>query len=301
MTKEKGDQSAGLLDYLSEAFRFRWNLLFFLGASVAGAISPVANVAIPVILAGELLYLTGLISIPRFRAAVDAKVHARNRRKRSHKSQVSPASRTLSELLDNLSADLRERFLKLRKRCLDMQGIAQGVRGESSRRNEADEVRTPALDRLLWVFLKLLRSQQSLSRFLTTTDEDAIQARLEQLGVRREALTEASDERLRRSLVDDIATTELRLDNYRKAEKNAEFVDVELDRIEGKIQALTEVMVSNQDPDYISSQVDSVAESMKHTEEAIRELNSITGLRDELDSTPEILESEIYLPEVAET
>ena len=299
MTKAKGDRSAGLVDYLSEAFRFRWNLLFFLGASLAGVISPAPDVAIPVILAGELLYLIGLTSIPRFRAAVDAKVHARNKQKKSNKSKLSPASRTLSELMDELSAESRERFLSLRKRCLDMQRIARGVRGESRQKNEADEVRTPALDRLLWVFLKLLRSQQSLSRFLSTTDEQAIQGRLKQLVTRREALSEATDERLLRSLVDDIATTELRLDNYRKAEKNAEFVDVELDRIEGKIQALTEVMVSHQDPDYISSQVDSVAESMKHTEEAIQELNSITGLRDELDSTPEILDTEIYQTEAS--
>ena len=47
--------------------------------------------------------------------------------------------------------------------------------------------------------------------------------------------------------------------------------------------------ISHQDPDYISSQVASVAESMAHTEEAIRELNAITGLADGMDVAPPIL------------
>ena len=86
---------------------------------------------------------------------------------------------------------------------------------------------------------------------------------------------------------------ELRLDNYRRAEKNAEFVSVELDRIEGKIQVLTEMSVSRQDPDFLSRQVDSVAESMRHTEKAISELQHITGLTDELEEPPAILESSL--------
>ena len=31
---------------------------------------------LPLVAAGELTYLAGLVSIPRFRAAIDAKVHA---------------------------------------------------------------------------------------------------------------------------------------------------------------------------------------------------------------------------------
>ena len=46
-----------------------------------------------------------------------------------------------------------------------------------------------------------------------------------------------------RSLQDSLVDAELRLDNYRKSMKDAEFVAVELDRIETKIQALTEMAV----------------------------------------------------------
>src|ERR1700716_4199711 len=67
---------AGMPDYLKEAFLFRWNLLFFLGGTAAAALTPLAPVLLPLVAAGELTYLTGLVSVRRFRAALDAKVHA---------------------------------------------------------------------------------------------------------------------------------------------------------------------------------------------------------------------------------
>ena len=70
---------AGMPGYLKEAFLFRWNLLLFLGGVAAAALTPVAGVLLPLVAAGELTYLTGLVSVPRFRAAIDAKVHAANR------------------------------------------------------------------------------------------------------------------------------------------------------------------------------------------------------------------------------
>ncbi len=67
---------AGLKDYLKEAFLFRWNLLFFLGGLAGAALAPMSDVTLPLVAAGELAYLAGLMSIPRFRAAIDAKVHS---------------------------------------------------------------------------------------------------------------------------------------------------------------------------------------------------------------------------------
>ena len=99
--------------------------------------------------------------------------------------------------------------------------------------------------------------------------------------------------RIVRSLQDSIASAELRLDNFGKAKKNDEFVTVELDRIEGKIQALAEMSVNRQDPDFLSSQVDSAAESMRQTEKAVSELQHLTGLGDQLEEPPAILESDL--------
>src|SRR5215213_52881 len=75
-SEPRPSQRAGLPDYLKEAFFFRWNLLVLLGGAAAAAMTPLAPVLLPLVAAGELTYLTGLVSIPRFRAAIDAKKHA---------------------------------------------------------------------------------------------------------------------------------------------------------------------------------------------------------------------------------
>jgi hypothetical protein len=281
---------AGLLHYVKEAFLFRWNLLFFLGSAAAAAISPLPDVAFPLVCAAELAYLGGLAGIPRFRAAVDARVHAR----RSGASEVAaPPQPAVAELLHGLDPAARQRFERLRARCLDMQRLARGVSAQTGDASRTDEIRTPALDRLLWAFLRILFSHGALRRFLAATDEKDLQASLADLKARKASATERGDERIGRSLADSIATAELRLENYRKAVSNSEFVAVELDRIEGKIQALAEMAVGHQDADLISSQVDSVAASMAHTEDAIREINQITGLHDQMSEAPPILNADL--------
>src|SRR4029079_10583696 len=75
-TSDVVPRGATTSEYLKEAFFFRWNLLFFLGGTAAVALTPLAPVLLPLVGAGELAYLAGLISMPRFRAAIDAKPHA---------------------------------------------------------------------------------------------------------------------------------------------------------------------------------------------------------------------------------
>jgi hypothetical protein len=201
---------------------------------------------------------------------------------------------SLVTMLRGLPADARARFERLHGRCVEMRGIAAGVRGAAGDQTGGpEEIRTPGLDRLLWLFLRLLLSKTALDRFLQAMNEQEISKRLEEL---RKNLTTAQgggDERIVRSLQDSIASGELRLDNFARAKKNADFVSVELDRIEGKIQALAEMAVNRQDPDFLSSQVDSAADSMRQTEKAVSELQHLTGLADQFEEPPAILEADL--------
>ena len=292
-TVSTAPRAAGMPDYLKEAFLFRWNLLFLLGGAAAAALTPLAGVLLPLVAAGELTYLTGLVSMPRFRAAIDAKVHAAGKASGTP-ATAGPPPASLVSVLGGLPADARARFEHLHARCLEMRGIAAGVRGAAGDQSgSAEEIRTPGLDRLLWLFLRLLLSKAALDRFLRTMNEQEISTRLAEL---RKSLTTAQtggDERIVKSLQDSIAMSELRLDNYGRAKKNGDFVSIELDRIEGKIQALAEMAVNRQDPDFLSSQVDSAAESMRQTEKAVTELQHLTGLADQLDEPPAILETDL--------
>jgi hypothetical protein len=282
-----------MADYLKEAFLFRWNLLFFLGGVAGAALTPLAPVVLPLVAAGELAYLTGLVSVPRFRAAIDAKVHAAGQTAGGATGPAAPPV-SLVAMLTGLPADARTRFERLRTRCVQMRGIAAGVRGAAGDQgSSAEEIRTPGLDRLLWLFLRLLLSKAALDRFLQAMNEEEILAQLAVLRKNLAAAQGGGDDRIVKSLQDSIASGELRLDNYGRAKKNAEFVSIELDRIEGKIQALAEMAVNRQDPDFLSNQVDSAAESMRQTEKAVSELQHLTGLADQLEEPPAILEADL--------
>jgi hypothetical protein len=283
--------AAGLPDYLKEAFLFRWNLLFFVGGAAAAAMTPLAAVLLPLVAAGEVTYLAGLVSLPRFRSAIDAKVHARRSEQASGAGQ--PPTVSLVAMLRGLPPDARSRFERLHGRCLEMRGIAAGVRGAAGDQNSAEEIRTPGLDRLLWLFLRLLLSKSALDRFLQTMNEQEITTRLAGLKKTLASTQPGGDDRVARSLQDTIAMAELRLDNYGRAKKNHEFVTVELDRIEDKIQALAEMAVNRQDPDFLSSQVDSAADSMRQTEKAVTELQQLTGMADQLEEPPPILDADL--------
>jgi hypothetical protein len=283
--------SAGLPGYLKEAFLFRWNLLFFVGSAAAAAMTPVAGILLPLVAAGELTYLAGLVSLPRFRLAIDAKAHARKSERGTAAGQPAPVS--LITMLRGLPLDASTRFERLHARCLEMRGIAAGVRGAANEQNSAEEIRTPGLDRLLWLFLRLLLSKSALDRFLQTMNEQEITTRLADLKKNLTAAQASGDDRVVRSLQDSVAMAELRLDNFGRAKKNREFVTVELDRIEDKIQALAEMAVNRQDPDFLSSQVDSAADSMQQTEKAVTELQQLTGMADQLEEPPPILDADL--------
>ena len=300
-------KKAGMLRYLKEAFTFQWNLLLFGGAAAAAVISGHADVALPLVAAAEITYLAGLTTLPRFQSAIDAKANAEERgltgaagarAGAGSEPQVSARDRVL-EVLKSLAEDRRARFLRLRARCVEMSRIANAVRGDTRDTSGASaELRQPALDRLLWVFLRLLLSDQAISRFLHAADEAGIGKTLDELKVRRKKRADSvgevnqADDRILRSIDDSISTAELRKENIEKAKQNAEFVAAELDRLENKIHAVTEMAVGHTSPDEMSSRIDAISEGISQTEETIRELQSITGVAD-ADAAPSILETDL--------
>jgi hypothetical protein len=296
---------AGVFRYLKEAFLFRWNLLLLGGAGAAAVLSGHLDIALPLVAAAEVTYLAGLATMPRFQRAIDVQVHGETRGPLPPQATgQDPASARdrIVEVLKSLSEERRARFLRLRARCVEMTRIANAVRGETTDASGAStELRQPALDRLLWVFLKLLLSDQAIARFLQAADVTQIQHSIDDLAGRikkREAAvaeTERADDRILRSLNDSLSTALLRRENFAKAQGNAEFVAAELDRLENKIQAVTEMAVSHADPDEMSSRIDAIAEGISQTEQTIRELQNITGMT-AADEAPAILDADIAQP-----
>jgi len=272
----------GIAHYLWKAFTRPWNLLIVLGASAAAFMTPAPDVLLPLIIAGEAIYLGALVSLPRFRQAIDAQ--AAERARLLGRAQAP----SMNQLLSVLRVESQKRFNDLRRRCLEMRAIARSARPITA--TDMTDVWTPSLDRLLYGFLRLLGQQNTLLRFLSSTTAADLTKRHEDLKQRLAEVKATGDERMLRSLEESTAIAEQRVDNYQKAMKNAEFAALELDRVEAKIQALIELAAKRQDPDFLSDQVDAAAESMNHTEAALNQLQQITGVSDELAEVPPILD-----------
>ena len=275
-----------MAEYLKRAFLYKWNLLFFLGGAAAAGLSPWPDALFPMLLAAEVAWLGGIVSRPRFRDAIDAQVHKELQEPGALQNMAGAES--LAVTVKSLTPQSLQRFNSLRARCLEMNAIARGVGGPCP---APEDMSTSALDRLLWIFLRLLVSQQGLERFLRSTNQGEIQSRIDESKAKLAGAT-VPDERLKHSLEDSVAAQELRLENWKKAGENAEFVRVELDRIEARIQALVESSVNRQNPDILSSQIEGVAASVQSTEAAIRELQQITGAIDQLQQPPAILDTD---------
>lgn len=293
MLKHRGvsqTHSNPLAGYLKAAFTYRWNLLAFFGTLGFAVLSGHGDVWIPLALAAELAYLGALTSHPRFRAAVNAR-----RAREVRAPDAADSGEMLNRILAGLPPASLRRFEALRDRCLELRQIAFELRDPAQGGGglPLEELQLTGLDRLLWIFLRLLFTEHSLARFLDRTSPDQIRSDIVELEnrLRKTQDTPDSDQRqkIHRALEDSLQTSRDRLANYEKARANFELMQLEIERLENKIRALSEIAVNRHEPDFISSQVDQTATSMVQTERTINELQFATGLEAVDDVVPELL------------
>jgi hypothetical protein len=278
------------MKYVNAAFLNQWNLLAFLGGTAFAILSGAPDVLLPLVLAAETGYLGLLASHPRFQKAIDAQAAAVGRDEVSRTTQ-----RTLERILRTLPPKTLERFSTLRARCLELRQLATELKNPLQQQADLpfEESQTAGLDRLLWMYLRLLFTQFSLSRFLQKTRPEQIERDIEQVQARLAKVPAENgglqEQRIRKALVDNLATYEERLANLRKAQDNLQLVELQIDQLENRIHSLSEMAVNRQEPEFISTQVEHVADSMKQTEDTISELRFATGLDAINEETPKLL------------
>lgn len=275
--------------YVKTAFLNRWNLLAFLGLSAFALVSGRADVFLPLVVAGEVGYLGLLAANRKFQAYVDAQ-----EAKEARQAGAVSNQQALRAIMQSLPPRSIDRFEALRSRCLELRQIALAIKDPVHVGGGIlDESQLAGLDRLLWIYLRLLYTQYSLERFLQKTGEGQIQRDIEGLEERLKGAKQISDELQRQRFVkaieDNLQTCHDRLANYRKAKANYELIQLEIDRLENKIRSLSELAVNRQEPDFISGQVDQVATSMLQTERTMNDLQFATGLAAVDQGAPELL------------
>jgi len=285
-----------VFNYLKKAFLNQWNLLLFAGGCGAAAIAGVtgnpqlAQVILPTVMAIEIGYLGLLGTHPKYQSYVDAQEAKANRQRSSLDNQ-----QILEKIRRGLPDHLYDKYRSLKKRCLRLGAIANDLKTPTSVDSalDLDGMQSKGLDRLLWVYLRLLYSQHALEQFFDTVSEKKIESDLKRINKKLDVLGPSDDSahkaKMRRALTDNRATLQERLDNYQRANGNFEFVSLELERVENKIKSLAELTVNRQDPEYISGQIDAVADSMMETERTMNDLQFVTGLGEVDEEAPELI------------
>ncbi len=283
--------------YLKKAFLQHWNVLALAAGTALGFVSGHPDVVLPLIAAGELVYLTGLTTHPRFQAAVDAEEH------KALKAQTSEeTTRKAEAILSSLGHRDRERYEKLRTLCGELRRITLGFR-EAQEAGAMEDMRAANINRLLWIYLKLLYSKNALEQFFATIDQDEIEETRDRARERLGAMgpqeqDKEEDAKRRKTLQDTVSTTEARLQNYERARQKHEFFELELDRVYSTIAGLGEMSIGRQDPERITQEVDIVSVSVQQTEKAMGELEMLTGLGSNQEEVPPALLDPQTTPEV---
>lgn len=281
----------GLVRYIKAAFANRWNLLGLLGGFGFALASGHPEVGLPLVAAAELAWLGFVGTHPAFQNYVDVRENAARQAE-----MAGSADERMRKILNMLPRGAEQRFRSLMKQCEEMRGITQQYRAaHASGPGDASlaELQLDGLDRLLWLFLRLLYTEHSLNRFFETTTIDRIDREIQQLEKRIEREQDrpqtAARKRIAATLQDNLKTCHQRKANFEQARDSYELVKAEQQRLENKIRSLVEMGISRGDPATLSSQVDSVAGSIAETENTLSDLQFVTGLDHADETVPTIV------------
>jgi hypothetical protein len=275
--------SEGLGAALKRSFTWHWHLLG-LGAGVAVAVLSGAPLLwLPFLAAAELGYLGFLGLNPRFQNVLKGQA------KVPPPLPVNPKQR-FEQLMGFLSKSDSERFETLRHRCAELVNLRRSMAIKEGSPG-VDDLRGESLDRMLWLFLKLLHQRSGLERFLGATRREEIEAELhsaeEQLASAeaRDKAAGLPDSRLVTSVRERITTIRERLENHQQASEGLELAAAEIDKTEQQITHLCEVGMTMSDTAGLSTQIDSISQSLQSSEKIFSE-TSFSQIYDDEPAPP---------------
>ena len=258
----------GFLAMIKRAFKWRWNLLA-VGAGVAfGVLSGHPDVVLPVVAAAELLYLGTMGMNPRFQRAL---VLEKGGSLSSSPGSKSNPARQFSKLMAFLDPRDAERFAMLRDRCAALLDLRRQMDTDGTDDSKGSEFRGESLDRMLWLYLKLLNQKTGLDRFLASCSGEDIKAELA-MSERQLQQSETEDKvsgmegRRTISIRERIKTIRERIANHEKAQGSLSLAEAEIEKTEQQIIHLCEVGMTTRDSAGLSTRIDIISEGLRISE-----------------------------------
>jgi hypothetical protein len=281
--RNKAD-TPGPLQGLGLAFLWHWHLLALGSVAAFALLGRLPSQWLPFIVACEASYLLLFGLLPGLRGTF-----ARGGRATGSSSLEDDFQR----LLSFLSPEDDTRFRILHQRCSELLQLRRAMdSGAASRPGE--DFRAESLERLLWLFLKLLHQRSGLRRFLDSTRREDIEIELARA---RDQLEEArlkdADSpvpgRLAAAIAERVHTITERLQNHQSASERLEIVNAEVEKTSQQITHLCETGLTMPDSSTLSARIDAISASVLVSEKtfATAGLDSIFGVDD--DQAPPLL------------
>ncbi|MBI3830599.1 MAG: hypothetical protein HY291_13850 [Planctomycetes bacterium] len=275
---------AGLWDYLKAAFNARPIGMFvppnWVGLGFMGLLGFVINPGFWLLGAGlELAYLYALTNNPRFRKIVDAQMNNQTLQQMQNQTY---------KLIAPLELEDRRRYENLANRCRAI--LEQQTR--TSAPKEAVSAQREGLERLLWIYLKLLITRQSIRRIVDQDEKEGESVRdLEQrIANLQKLLTEPNiAEDLKKSLTSQVDILKQRLEARAAARQKFSFMEAELIRIQEQVELIREQSALSANPEMVSQRIDQVTATLGGTNQFIKDQQAIYGqVEDILVESPPI-------------
>jgi hypothetical protein len=161
---------------------------------------------------------------------------------------------------DALQPASQSRYRALVVVCREVLGLGAPASGDS----HPSDFRAGNLNQMLWLFLRLLASRESITDTLARIDRRQLEAGLESLKSRVAAITDP-DAALGRSLKATLEIQQKRLANLDAATSNLAVIDAELERIEQQVRLVREESAVSRSPEALSARLDSVSSTLSET------------------------------------
>jgi uncharacterized protein YukE len=279
---EHGDRGSGAREerepdspeYVKEAFGWQYNLI---GLAGAAAFALVSGSALPLLLAAglELIYLSTVPQMGRFRRLVRSRRYAEEKRRREQ----------------SLVAMLRELPPDVRKRYADLAQVSAAVRSNYGQLSSTSQMLVAQMEQklqgLLQSYLRLLHASNQHEQYLRQTDDDSI--RREVTAIERRLSADAPRvQEINRQRIEILGK---RLEKFEKIRENRQVIAAQCAAIADMLELIRDQSVTMRDPQELSDRLEHLARDVEQTEETVRQVETIYQL-----ATPEMEDTVVPLP-----
>ena len=274
-------EQPGFFKYLTRAFNARpFGMVVppnWVGLAAVGLLGLV-NPGFWVLGAGlELGYLLLLSTNDRFRRTVVAD---------DRQGSLGEWDQRITTALGQLNDRDRARYLTMAERCRSILTL-QTSHGDVPHGLEAQQ---EGLGRLAWMYLRLLVARHTIEKVLGEPSGDTSNLTRSLASLERRLKDETLTDELRHSLEGQIDILRQRIDRRGDADRQLNFIDAELGRIEQQVELIREQAALSTDPELLSQRIDEIAATLGGTSEWIRDQRQVLGAMEDLlqESAPAV-------------